>query len=149
MCVCVVMTGVISGPVRWQVGVRPLRLEGCAVSSGDGPEPRPLRSWDYIGIEETKSYQTSQWRERSPSSQSWRKRKEKGKKKANEQNSGHSDNLQQTHGTRVRGNCDRLGREAEELYSLMWDWGSVLSSDFNAGAPNMSIGSSVLMLKIK
>ena len=72
--VCV-MTVAISPPECWLVGVRPPRVEGRTISPGDRPESQLLSCPDCISIERTKSYQTSQWRERSPPSQCWRKGK--------------------------------------------------------------------------
>lgn len=72
--VCV-MTVVISPLKCWLVGVCPPRVEGHTISPGDRPESQLLSCPDCISIERTKSYQTSQWRERSPPSQCWRKGK--------------------------------------------------------------------------
>ena len=72
--VCV-MTVAIPPPECWLVGVRPPRVEERTISPGDRPESQLLSCPDCISIERTKSYQTSQWRERSPPSQCWRKGK--------------------------------------------------------------------------
>lgn len=70
-----VMTEAISTPECWLVGVRPLRVEGRDISPQDRPDSQLLSCPDCISMERTKSYQTSQWRERSPPSQCWRKGK--------------------------------------------------------------------------
>lgn len=59
------------------VGVCPLRVERWTVSPGDWPESQLVSYPDCISIEQTISYQTSQWRERSLPLQCWRKGKRK------------------------------------------------------------------------